>query len=142
MVNIQSVVHIRDSTVISYNSCESYWAVALSGSDPVWKQKMLKLRALMIAAEKALAKSLKLPETHLENLCLVFGTAANTLQRMRDIATRVLVCNLEHKIVVQIRTNQDKCDVISTVYRSFDYQILTSSFSFIRDIPDSERLEP
>jgi len=131
MVNIQSFVHITNTVVISYNSVSSYLAaIAANTVDPNWGQKMTQLRTLHAAAEQRMSVKYNIPLNMLDNVCLIFGTVANTEKHMSDIAIRTLLCDLNNRIVVQMRTDLEKCDIVSTVYRAFDYQIFTHSFKF------------
>jgi hypothetical protein len=140
MVNIQSVVHITEQTVQSFDSIDSYYAAVHNGSSASWRTKQQKLRRMFVYAEQGLATKYNIPLATLNNVCFLFGTTSNAIRRMQDVHTRELVCDLNHKIVVQLRTTHDRCDVITTVYRPFDHETLTSAFTFVGATPSDIEL--
>jgi hypothetical protein len=127
MVNITLIVHIASSNgrVTTYPSCAAYFNYISTNSPPAWLAVQTRLRRAQILCEQALAAQYGIPLPNLANVCVVFGTVSNTNLRMRDEHTRDLVCNPNHSIVVQMKTYPERTDIISTIHRAFDYEIIT-----------------
>lgn len=129
MVNIQSVVHVTGTLVQSFDSLASYYAAMLNGADAEYRAKQLRLRRVHALVEQGLSTKYDIPLTTMTDVCFLFGTHTNAIRSLRDAHTRELVCDLNNKIVVQVRINRAHCDVVTTVWRPFDHQTIASSFN-------------
>jgi hypothetical protein len=129
MVNIAAVVHISGNTgrVVTYPSYTAYYNNIMMTAPPHWRATQTRLRSSFVLCEQGLSAKYNIPLLDLANVCFVFGTISNTTIQMQDEYVRNLVCNVAHPIVVQVKTGNQKTDIISTIHRAFDYEILTSS---------------
>jgi len=130
MVNIQAIVVVSDSQTRMFGNYDDYWNHVMTSASSVWKQKMIRVKALADRAELEFAELYEVPAVNLKNVCFIFGTAANTRRQLLDPHTRELVFNLDHRIVINLRRSQGRCNVIAVIYRPFDHQIIESSFIF------------
>jgi len=129
MVNIASIVQIsvNSGQVTSFPSYTAYYNHILLISPPNWRVQQMAIRRRFTLCERALHHKYEIPLLDLANVCLVFGSVANTLVMMQDDYWRYNVCNPENIIIIQFRNRPHTTEVISTFHRKFDYDTTTSS---------------
>jgi hypothetical protein len=133
MVNIQAITVVSDTQTNVFDSYDAYYNHIMASATSSWKQKMIKVKALAVQAEREFSELYGVPIMDIQNVCFVFGTTANARRHLRDLHTRELVLNPEHRIVVNMRRSQGRCAVTTIIYRPFDHQIIESSFVFQPD---------
>jgi len=122
MVNIQSILHIIGSTVVSFDTVQAYNNYVNGLMDAQEDADII--NRLHKATEKELAEKYSIPLSHLADVCFLFGTTSMTKQYMIDPYIRDLVCNPSHCVVIQIRSSDGMCEIIATIHREFDCENL------------------
>lgn len=126
MVNIQSVICINDDLVISYNSYASFWAAITGNMTPEQREHQSKIAQQHAIAEGALARRYNIPEAWAQHVTFIFATLSEARRRLADEYTRRLVCDPQHRLVVQVRSTKKKFIMTTTVYRPHDHEIISA----------------
>lgn len=137
MVNIQAVIAISNSTVIAYNCWDSFWTASLAGFGPRRRQRQETRMTSCKEAEKQFAVQYGLSLNLVEHVTTIFGTIREARIRMADEHYRSLLCNLDHRVVVQVWSRSEGTRVVSTVYRPYDYEIIEIINTVPEGIPDA-----
>lgn len=126
MVNIQSVVAVTNEVIEAYSSWPAFFAAKMNSLVGEGKARQEKLNSVSLAEEINLGKMYKIPTANMRHAIILFGTIRNARLRLADEYIRNLVCNPEHRIVLQIWHNATHCTTTCTVYRRYDCETITT----------------
>lgn len=126
MVNIQSVVAVTNEVIEAYSSWPAFFVAKMNSLTGEGKARQERLNSASFAEEINLGKTYNIPIRHMRHAIILFGTIRNARQRLSEEYIRHLVCNPEHRVVLQIWHNATSCITVCTVYRRYDCETITT----------------
>ena len=122
MVNIQAIIYLSNNGTKSFDSFAEYWAFVIRTSQQTHRNKITKYKQLMVACAMAMSEKYNYTITETENIVMAFGSILDTHEGMKNSANRDLLCNLENRVVIEIKETAIGTHVVSTIHRSTGFE--------------------
>jgi len=139
MVNIQAIVYIDNTGTVSFDSFPEYWAFLNRSLNQAEKNRMTKYKQMMVACAIAMSSKYGYSMTETENIVLAFGTIKQTNEGMKIFANRDLLCNLENKVIVEIKETPIGTHIVTTIHRPTGFEriitVCKQTISALRNEP-------